>query len=116
MHFKMIMVFVDDDKTEAVMEAAREAGATGSTVINNARGEGLKKNKTFFGLTLDSQRDVLIFLVEEHLSRHILEEIGKAGDFDESPGTGIAFQVDVEDAIGVKHQIEELTHKVENKL
>jgi nitrogen regulatory protein PII len=116
MHFKMIMVFVEDDKTEAVMEAAREAGATGSTVINNARGEGLRKSKTFFGLTLDSQRDVLIFLVEEHLSRHILEEIGRAGDFDESPGTGIAFQVDVEDAIGVKHQIEQLNGIVEGEL
>ena len=116
MHFKMIMVFVDDDKTDAVLEAAREAGATGSTVINNARGEGLKQNKTFFGLTLDSQRDVLVFLVEEHLSRHIFEQIGRAGDFDESPGTGIAFQIDVEDAIGVKHQIQELSGKVEKEL
>ena len=42
MHFKMIMVFVEDDKTDAVMDAAREAGATGATVISNARGEGLK--------------------------------------------------------------------------
>ena len=116
MHFKMIMVFVDDDKTDAVLEAAREAGATGSTVINNARGEGLKQNKTFFGLTLDSQRDVLVFLVEEHLSRHIFEQIGRAGDFDESPGTGIAFQMDVEDAVGVNHQIRKLTSVVENEL
>lgn len=109
MHFKMIVVFVEDDKTDAVLDAAREAGATGSTVINHARGEGLKKSKTFFGLTLDTQRDVILFLVEQHLSRHILEEIGRAGHFDDSPGTGIAFQIDVEDAIGVKHQIEELT-------
>jgi len=116
MHFKMIIVFVEDDKTDAVLEAAREAGATGSTVINHARGEGLVKNKTFFGLTLDTQRDVVIFLVEEHLSRHILEQIGKAGRFDDSVGTGIAFQVDVEDAIGVKHQIEKLSGMVEEEL
>ena len=47
---------------------------------------------------------VLLLLVEEHRARHILESIGEAGEFDESPGTGIAFQVDVEDAIGVAHQ------------
>ena len=116
MHFKMIIVFVEDDKSDAVLDAARKAGATGSTIINNARGEGLKKSKTFFGLTLETQRDVLLFLVEEHLSRHILEEIGKAGKFDDSPGTGIAFQIDVEDAIGVKHQIEELSSVVEDEL
>ncbi len=116
MHFKMIIVFADDDKTNAVMDAARKAGATGSTIISNARGEGLKKSKTFFGLSLETQRDVLLFLVEEHLSRHILEEIDKAGRFDDSSGTGIAFQIDVEDAIGVKHQIEELTTMVGNKL
>lgn len=116
MHFKMIVVFVEDDKTDDVLDAARKAGATGSTVINNARGEGLKKSKTFFGLTLDTQRDVILFLVEEHLSRHILEEIGRAGHFDETPGTGIAFQIDVEDAIGVKHQIEQLTGVLEDEL
>ena len=79
MHFKMIIVFVEDRKTDAVMDAAREAGATGATVIHNARGEGLKVSKTFFGLSLETQRDVILFLVEEHLSRHILEEINRAG-------------------------------------
>ena len=48
MRFKMIIVFVEDDKTEEIMVAARKAGATGATVINNARGEGLELSKTFF--------------------------------------------------------------------
>ncbi|GLX80714.1 P-II family nitrogen regulator [Thalassotalea eurytherma] len=116
MHFKMIIVFTDDSNTDTVMHAARKAGATGATVINNARGEGLEKPKTFFGLSLDTQRDVLLFLVEEHLSRHILETIAKVGEFDEKPGTGIAFQIDVEDAVGVNHQISQLTSTVENEL
>ena len=34
MHFKLIIAFVDDRKTKAVMEAAREAGATGITVVS----------------------------------------------------------------------------------
>lgn len=116
MHFKLIVAFVEDSKTEQIMEAAREAGATGCTVINNARGEGIAANKTFFGLTLASQRDVLLLLVEQHLSRHILEHIGVVGEFDAKPGTGIAVLIDVEDAVGVLHQSEELGEVVEKRL
>lgn len=116
MHFKLIIVFVDDDKTDLVLETARQSGAKGATVINNARGEGMKQSKTFFGLTLEAQRDVLLLLVEEHLSRHILEKIATVAQFDNKPGTGIAFQIDVEDAIGVMHQVEALTQELEGTI
>lgn len=116
MRFKMIIVFVEDNKTDAVMDAARQAGATGATVINHARGEGLKQSKTFLGLTLETQRDVILFLVEEHMSRHILEEISRVGHFDDEPGTGIAFQLDVEDAVGVAHQVEVINSELEDLL
>ena len=116
MQFKLILAFVEDRKTEAVMQAARDAGATGCTVITNARGEGLEASKTFFGLTLATQRDVILLLVEKHLSRQILEHIGEVGEFDEKPGTGIAVVVDVEDAVGVVHQTQELNEIVEEKL
>jgi nitrogen regulatory protein PII len=116
MHFKLIIAFVEDSRTDKVMKAAREAGATGATIISNARGEGLKQTKTFLGLSLETQRDVLLFLVEEHLSRSILEKIGEVGHFDTGPGTGIAIQIDVEDAVGVAHQVEELVQVVEDEL
>jgi len=116
MHFKLIITFVEDSKTDAVMEAAREAGATGATVINNARGEGLEKTKTFFGLSLETQRDVLLFLVEEHMSRAIIEKISDIAEFESNPGSGIAIQLDVEDAVGVTKQIQELSEAVEEKL
>jgi nitrogen regulatory protein PII len=116
MHFKLIIAFVEDSKTEDIMDAAREAGATGCTVVNNARGEGIKASKTFFGLTLATQRDVLLLLVEEHLSRHILEHIAEVGEFDEKPGTGIAVMIDVEDAVGIMHQARELEEIVEEQL
>ncbi|MGD2055916.1 MAG: P-II family nitrogen regulator [Gammaproteobacteria bacterium] len=116
MHFKLIIALVKDDKTDTVIEAARQAGATGMTVINNARGEGLQQTRTFFGLTLETQRDMLLLLVEEHLSRKILETISEVGEFETQPGTGIAFQLDIEDAVGVLHQMELLTAKVEEKL
>ena len=116
MHFKLIVAFVEDSETPAVLEASRKAGATGSTVISQARGEGVEKSKTFFGLTLETQRDVILLLVEEHLSRPILETIAKAGRFDEKAGTGIAFQIDVEDAVGISHQIRKLSEVVKEEI
>jgi nitrogen regulatory protein PII len=116
MHFKLIIVLVEDDKTNDVLDAARDAGATGSTVINQARGEGVEKSKSFFGLSLETQHDMLLLLVEEHMSRAILETIAKVGEFEEKPGTGIAFQIDVEDAVGVSHQIRALSSVVEEEL
>ena len=116
MHFKLLVTFVNDDKTDAVVKAARASGATGATVISNARGEGLTVTKTFLGLSLETQRDVAIFLVEEHLSREILETIAEVGEFESKPGTGIAFQLDVEDAVGVTHQVASLHDVVEEEL
>lgn len=116
MHFKLIIAFVDEGLTNAVMAAAREAGATGATIINRTRGEGLEEKRTFLGLSLDVQRDMLLFLVEEHLSRTILEEIGRVGEFDDTPGTGIALQLDVEDALGVSRQMSELMERIEDDL
>ncbi len=116
MHFKLIIVMVDDVKTNEVLQASRDAGATGATILNQARGEGCVPSKTFLGLSVDAQVDVLLMLVEEHLSRYILEKISEAGEFDETPGTGICMQIDVEDAIGVRHQISELCEIVEDEL
>ena len=116
MHFKLIIIMAEDERTQKILAAARKAGATGCTVLNQARGEGIKPTKTFLGLSIDSQVDVILLLAEEHMSRESMEHIGAGGEFDETPGTGIAFQVDVEDAIGVRHQIEALTEEVEERL
>ena len=116
MHFKLIIIMVEDDRTRGVLDAAREAGATGCTVLNQSRGEGVNPAKTFLGLSIDSQVDVILMLAEEHLSRDIMETVAQAGEFENSSGAGIAFQIDVEDAIGVGHQIRALAETVEDRL
>lgn len=116
MHFKLIISLVEDSKTNKIMEAARDAGATGASVINQVRGEGIIKPQTFFGLNLDTQRDMLMFLVEEHMSRDIMERIAEIGEFEANPGAGIAFQIDVEDAIGISRQVSKLSKVVEEKI
>ncbi len=116
MHFKLIIALTEGGITEKIVQAAREKGATGSTVITSAKGEGMNVSKTFLGLSLETQRDVVLLLVEEHLSREILETIARVGEFDACPGTGIAFSIDVEDAVGVSHQVSKLTDIVEEEL
>ncbi|NQV98271.1 MAG: P-II family nitrogen regulator [Rhodospirillales bacterium] len=116
MNLKMIMAFVADDKTDIVMEAARKAGCTGATVITSVRGEGLVPEKTFLGLDLSSQRDVLLFLVAAPRAREILETIARVGRFDEEPGTGVAIQIEIEDAVGLKSQQNALINEIEESL
>ena len=115
MHFKLLIALVGENKTETVLNAARNAGATGATVINHTRGEGLKVTKTFFGLSLETNRDMIMFIVEEHLSRKILETIGDVGGFSK-PGTGVVFQIDIEDVVVISKQIESLTDVVEEQI
>lgn len=55
-------------------------------------------------------------MVEEHLARPILETIAIVGGFEQDAGAGIAFQIDVEDAIGVSHQMRRLAQVVGEKL
>lgn len=85
-------------------------------MLNQARGEGLERPKTFFGMDLVSQRDVVLLLVEQHLARRILERIAATEGFDDRVGAGIAFQIDVEDAVGIVHQANTLKARIEEEL
>ena len=116
MRFKMIMALVDATETESVLDAGRRSGATGATIVTGCRGEGLQPQRTFLGLRLSGQRDILLFIVEEHMSRAVLEEISTAGAFEEKSGTGIAFQVAIEDAVGLSSQIAEIKHEIEDQI
>jgi len=115
-NLKMIMAFVAEEITETVLEAARNAGATGATVFPSVRGEGLEPEKTFLGLDLTARRDVLMFLVAAPKAREILETISSAGKFDDEPGSGIAIQIEIEDAVGLKSQENALIHEIEESL
>lgn len=116
MHFKLIIALTEASITDKIVEAAREHGATGSTVISSAKGEGVNVAKTFLGLSLETQRDMVLLLVEQHMCREILETISNIGEFDANPGSGIAFSIDVEDAVGVSHQVRALSELVEEEL
>ena len=113
MRFKLILSSVKPDYTDIVVNAGKSAGATGATIIGG-RGTGIHEAKSFFGLTLEAQTDIILFLVEEHLVDDILESISSAGEF-KKPGTGIAFVVPVDKVIGLESQVEKLREEVRDK-
>ncbi len=55
-------------------------------------------------------------LVVEARAREILETIAAAGKFDEEPGAGIAFEIAIEDAVGLKTQTATLLKEIEEDL
>jgi len=113
---KLIVAMLDEEKTSVVIEAARKSGATGETVITSVRGDGLKPSKTFLGLDLAGQRDVVLFLVAATKARDILETICDAGQFDSEDGAGVAFQIGIEDAVGLMSQLPKLNKEIEEDL
>jgi nitrogen regulatory protein PII len=113
MRFKIILASVKTDLTDSIVDAAKEAGATGATIIP-ARGTGIREAKTFFGLSLEAQTDIIMFLLEENLIPVILETIGKVGQFDK-PGTGIAFVLPVDQVIGLESQIDKFEELAKTK-
>jgi nitrogen regulatory protein PII len=110
MRFKLILSSVKQTITDDVVDAAKKAGATGATIIP-ARGTGIHEAKTFFGLSLEAQTDIVMFLVEEHLVAKIMDSIKVAGQF-HKPGTGIAFVVPVEQVTGLESQMEKFKEEV----
>lgn len=103
MQFKLIMAFVKPNITDKVVEAMKETGATGATIIP-ARGTGINEAKSFFGLSIEDQTDIIVFLVEEHVVEKLMKVIRLAGQFDK-PGTGIAFVLPVEHIVGLESQM-----------
>ncbi|TVP90831.1 MAG: P-II family nitrogen regulator [Pseudomonadaceae bacterium] len=108
MDFRLIIAFVDYEKTGDVMDAARAAGSTGATIIGNARGQGLQKITGIFGLEVLSPREVIMILVEARRSEQVMDAIVAAANLDESLSTGIALELDVNKAIGLSEHIKAL--------
>ena len=116
MKLALIVALVGDDNTDVVIEAARAGGATGATVITSVHGEGLRPEKTFFGLDLAAKRDVVLFIVVETRARDILERIRDAAHIESEHGAGIAFQISIEDAVGLTTQLPTILGELEYEI
>lgn len=103
MRFKLILVSVQQHLTDKVVDTAKKAGATGATIIP-ARGIGSHDKKTFFGLTIEGPVDVVLFLVEEHVTDEILTALTATCKLND-PGVGMAFVVPVDQVVGIESQM-----------
>ncbi len=105
MKLKLIMAIVPDERTEDLQAAARAAGATGVTVIHQARGEGHTPVKTFLGMDVQLMCDALLLVVSAARADRVLAAIAEAGGLEDEEGAGIAFQIDIEAAKGFLTQL-----------
>ncbi|MCG8549741.1 MAG: P-II family nitrogen regulator [Desulfobacterales bacterium] len=113
MRFKLILSSVKPDITDTIVDAAKKAGAKGATILPG-RGTGIHEAKTFFGLTLEAQTDIVLFVIEEHSVPKVLDAIKESGKFHE-PGTGIAFVVPIEQVIGLESQLDAFRKEAREK-
>ena len=91
--YELISVIVNSGGADQVMDAAREAGATGGTVVN-ARGTARPEDAPFFGITLVPEKELVMILCPQKDTDRIMERILKEFS-DAERGSGIAFHMPV---------------------
>ena len=96
---EMIMCIVNSGFSETVMDAAREFGARGGTVIRG-RGTANVEAEKLYGIAIQPDKEIVLILVDTAIKNDILHAVYKAAGLN-TPGQGIAFSVPVEDEVGI---------------
>ncbi|MBR3391084.1 MAG: P-II family nitrogen regulator [Firmicutes bacterium] len=97
---QLLIAVANQGYNQAVMDAARLAGAAGGTVIH-AKGTGMERAERFFGFSLASEKDV-IFIVsrtegKNAIMKSIMEQAGPA-----TKAGAIVFSLPVTDTAGLR--------------
>lgn len=110
--FDLIITIVNKGFCDKVIDASKEAGAAGGTVISG-RGTGVHEYAKLFSIAIEPEKEVILTLVPENISENVLEAIVTSGELNK-PGKGIAFVLDVEKVTGINHllgDVEKLNQK-----
>lgn len=70
---KALYIIVNAGFASKAVEIARSLGSTGATIIN-ARGS-VAKPKTIFGITIDTEKEIVLSVVEKEVAKNIVEAI-----------------------------------------
>jgi len=105
--FELIMCIVNVGFSDAVMEAAKGAGAKGGTVIK-ARGTATTETDKFFNFSIQPEKEMVLILVPNQIKEDVLHALYKAVGLN-TPGSGIAFSVPVDNVVGISRQIDDNT-------
>ena len=101
MEFKHEVIFciVNAGFSEAVMDAAREVGARGGTVLH-ASGTANTDAEKIFGITIQPEKDVVMILVSSDSRDKVLHALYESAGL-KTEGQGIAFALPVQDVVGL---------------
>ncbi|MBA3989152.1 MAG: transcriptional regulator [Idiomarina sp.] len=116
MKFSVLVAIVPEDLEQASIDAARELGAGGITVMS-ARGISNSVKKTFFGLTYDGSQSVLTMVLEKSLSLEVLKAIQQIVDPDKQDSKGLVFTIGLEHLAGIDmNQVEKFEQHVKQNI
>ena len=107
---EVIFCIVNTGFSDDVMDAAREFGARGGTVIR-ARGTANAEAEKLFNIAIQPEKEIVMILVEKKIKNDILHALYKAVGL-KTPGQGIAFSMPVESVVGLS---DALSAPVENE-
>lgn len=93
---KLITCIVQRGNADAVIKAARAAGAQGATV-HFARGMGVRERMGLLGVAVNVEKEVINVVVSHEQVSRVFQKMYVAGNLD-SPGAGIMFITPVEKA------------------
>lgn len=94
-----IMCVVNSGFGDAVMDAAKEFGARGGTIIH-ARGTANSESEKLFGITIQPEKEIVVILVRNEIKDNIMHAVYQKVGLD-TPGQGIAFSIPVDKVIGI---------------
>ena len=94
-----IFCIVNSGYSEAVMDAAKKAGARGGTIIN-ARGTAGKEAETFFHIAVQEEKEIVMILAKGEQIDGILKGLYNAIGTS-TPAQGIVFAIPVDETAGL---------------
>jgi hypothetical protein len=101
--YELIMVIANQGHVGTIMDAAREAGATGGTTIH-AGGTTNPKSERFFNITIQHEKEIVLILVPTELRRGVMSSVlAVAGST--SKANAVAFSLHVTDTAGIKKYV-----------
>jgi len=96
---EVIFAIVNAGYAEDAMQIAREHGARGGTIISG-RGVAREKEAAFFGITIHSEKEILMLVVEKDIRDEIFHALYKKMNMNEK-AQGIVFSLPVSDTAGL---------------
>ena len=99
---EVIFCIVNSGYSDAVMDAAKKAGARGGTILN-ARGTAGKEAETFFHIAVQPEKEIVMILVPTEIKDAVLHALYNEVGL-ETAGQGIAFSAPVDSVVGLSSE------------